>query len=223
MQTPHSTSIFVPNLGPNGTEFLASREFELKSLMNHMVNQLWAKDECTARHAFRVANAAVALGRKLGFDDFALRDLWLSGFLHDIGKIQIEDAILNKPSTLETSEQRVMKTHPERGFELLQKKGVGPRICHAVRYHHERWDGRGYPFGLEREQIPLFSRIIAVVDAFDALANRRPYHQPLGVPDAAEAILVSAGTQFDHHVVKAFFLIPKRLPDRFLPQTNDLV
>ncbi len=203
MQTSHTpTSISIP-LTQTFTDFSVSNQFELKP----WINQLWAKDECTARHAFRVAKAAVALGEKLALDECQLRDLWLSAFLHDIGKVQIEDAILNKPAQLESSEQRVMKTHPERGFELLEKKGVSPRISAAVRFHHERWDGGGYPFGLEGEQIPLFSRIIAVVDAFDALANRRPYRQPLGIPDAAQVIAACAGTQFDPKVVKAFFLI----------------
>ncbi len=169
-----------------------------------LVEAIEKKDRCTGGHAKRVAHFAVRIGRELGFEPDALERLRLSALLHDVGKIGIEDQILKKGTALEAPEWSVMRTHPELGYQILRRiSGMGD-VVDGMRYHHERWDGRGYPFGLKGDGIPRVARVIAVADAYDAMISARPYSQAIASDHATREIRAGSGTQFDPQVVAAF-------------------
>ena len=131
------------------------------------------------------------------------------GFLlHDIGKVAIPDGILHKPEPLGEEESRLMRSHPVIGCEILSQVPFLERAAQIVRAHHERWDGGGYPDGLEGERIPLAARVFAVADALDAITTDRPYRQGVSMTDAREMIARGAGSQFDPRVVEALGEIP---------------
>lgn len=154
-------------------------------------------------HVHRVSNLAVDLGRGLALGDDDLDRLALAGVLHDVGKIHMDPGILGKPGPLDQSERDLMERHPELGFAMTRNR-LDPKIAEAILYHHERFDGRGYPFGLEADAIPLLSRIVLVADAFDAMTSKRAYQPALPVDFAVHEIRKNAGTQFDPQVVDIF-------------------
>jgi response regulator RpfG family c-di-GMP phosphodiesterase len=173
--------------------------------MQSLADALEVKDPYTRGHSVRVSRYATAIGRVLGLDEDALRDLELGGHLHDIGKIGVRESVLNKPGPLSGEEYAHIMTHPVVGWRLLAPLlRDAPRSLHVVRSHHERWDGRGVPDGLAGEDIPFEARIAAVADSFDAMTSDRPYRHGLTL-DAARAELVRcASTQYDPRVVEAF-------------------
>lgn len=158
----------------------------------------------TERHARRVTNLAVLLTLAVEPDLAAepgVRDGYL---LHDIGKLGVPDAILLKPEPLHALERRIVERHPSLGVELTRSLGLPERVHEIVGSHHERWDGKGYPRRLAGPEIPLPSRIFAVIDAFDAMTNARPYRQAQPLEAALGEIERCAGTQFDPFVAEAF-------------------
>jgi len=171
-----------------------------------------AKDPTTRGHVQRVARHAVAVGRKLGLEGPSLEILRYAAILHDVGKISIPEQILNKHEPLTPEEKERLEAHVEAGVEILQNVDIlGPAIP-IIRYHQERWDGdrsARYPayFGLQGEDIPLASRIIAVVDAYDAMTNDRPYRKAISHEEAVAELLHESGRQFDPRVVEAFLAV----------------
>lgn len=165
-----------------------------------------AKDISTAGHLDRVMHLAEMLGRTYGLRDETLKALRKAAILHDVGKVGIPEAILNKPGPLTAREWAVMKRHPEIGVEILGdvKMPWSTEVLEAVLHHHERWDGSGYPRGLAEEGIPLFGRLIAVVDGYDALTSPRPYREALSEGEALRILREGAGTQWDPHLVRLF-------------------
>lgn len=154
-------------------------------------------------HVHRVSNLSVDLGRGIGLGEDDLDRLALAGVLHDVGKIHMDPAILGKPGPLDENERDLMERHPELGFAMTRDR-LDPKISEAILYHHERFDGGGYPFGLAGEGIPILSRIVLVADAFDAMTSKRAY-QPALPPDfAVHEIRKNAGSQFDPQVVDIF-------------------
>ncbi|HEY7824314.1 MAG TPA: HD domain-containing phosphohydrolase [Acidimicrobiia bacterium] len=154
-------------------------------------------------HVHRVSNLSVDLGRGIGLDEDDLDRLALAGVLHDVGKIHMDPAILGKPGPLDENERDLMERHPELGFAMTRNR-LDPKISEAILYHHERFDGTGYPFGLTGNGIPILSRIVLVADAFDAMTSKRAY-QPALPPDfAVHEIRKNTGTQFDPQVVDIF-------------------
>jgi response regulator RpfG family c-di-GMP phosphodiesterase len=161
-----------------------------------------AKDEYTAGHATRVTAYAMTLAEDLGGVDLAR--FRLAGDLHDVGKIGVPDTVLNKPDRLSDEEFQFVKRHPEIGARILQPMIDDPLVLGVVRWHHERWDGRGYPDTIAGEQIPLPARILAVADTLDAMTSSRAYRSALPWQTAVEEIRRCAGAQFDPAVVEAF-------------------
>jgi len=154
-------------------------------------------------HVHRVADLAVNLGVGVGLGDDDLDRLALAGVLHDVGKIHLDPGILGKPGPLDEEERELMRRHPELGFAMTRNR-MDPKVAEAILYHHERYDGRGYPFGLAADAIPILSRIVLVADAFDAMTSVRAYQPALPVEFAVTEIRNNAGTQFDPTVVEVF-------------------
>lgn len=154
-------------------------------------------------HVHRVSDLAVDLGIGIGLPGDDLDRLALAGVLHDVGKIHLDPKILGKPGPLDDDEFELIRRHPEMGFAMTRNR-LDARVAEAILYHHERVDGRGYPFGLEADNIPILSRIVLVADAFDAMTSVRAYQPALPIEFAVEEIRKNAGTQFDTTVVDIF-------------------
>jgi HD-GYP domain-containing protein (c-di-GMP phosphodiesterase class II) len=154
-------------------------------------------------HVHRVSNLAVNLGRGIGLGASDLDRLALAGILHDVGKIHMDPGILGKPGPLDQNERDLMERHPELGFAMTRNR-LDPKIAEAILYHHERFDGFGYPLGLAGDAIPILSRIVLVADAFDAMTSKRAYQPALPVDFAVHEIRKNSGTQFDPAVVAIF-------------------
>jgi diguanylate cyclase len=159
------------------------------------------RDDYTASHSEAIVATARAVGERFGLSPAALAEVELAALMHDIGKVRVPDSILNKPGPLTGDERAVMNRHPVWGAELLARvPGLEP-VATIVRFHHERWDGAGYPAGLAGARIPLTSRIIAACDAHHAMTSDRPYRAALSPPRALAELGAGAGTQFDPVVV----------------------
>lgn len=170
-----------------------------------------ALDPATRAHLERACRYAVWLARVID-PDLAGRPEVVWGFrLHDIGKVLIPDAILGKPGPLSVEEWGVVRQHPEVGARLLRLAGARGEAAAVARYHHERYDGTGYPYGLAGREIPLPARIFAVADAFEAMTSDRPYRRRQTTGWALEELARHAGTQFDPHVVEAFLALAAKL------------
>jgi putative two-component system response regulator len=170
-----------------------------------LVHALEAKDAYTSGHSSRVSRYAMKTAVLLGFTDDALEHIRLGGELHDIGKIGTREDILNKPGPLTPAEFQHIKTHTTLGEKILAPfLTQSPIVLHAVRSHHERLDGSGFPDSLRGDRIPLEARIVAVVDAFDAMTTNRAYRPSLQVPAAIEELRRCSGVHFDTDVVEAF-------------------
>ena len=169
-----------------------------------------AKDAYTHGHSRRVAQYSSALGHAMGFDAREIERLELSAILHDVGKIGVPEAVLNKPDRLTAAEMAVMRTHPERGAEILASIRAMRDIVPGVLHHHERFDGKGYPNGLKGENIPLIARIILVADTFDAMTSSRPYRSSLPVQVAIDEIRRCISTQFDPRLAEVFVDLAER-------------
>ena len=171
-----------------------------------LVEALEVKDPYTRGHSDRVSRYGASIARALGLDDEAVRQVELGGHLHDIGKIGVREAVLNKPGALTDDEYLHIMTHPMIGWQILSPLlGDAPAALRVVRWHHERWDGQGIPDRLGGDEIPLEARVTAVADAFDAMTSSRAYRGLRMTPDAALAELERhRGTQFDPRVLDAF-------------------
>ena len=160
-----------------------------------------AKDERTSQHSQRVSQYSVLIAKELGFSEKECEDLRRAALMHDIGKIGIPDRILNKPARLDDDEYAVMKSHVTRGAEILKDFTLIENVVEGARYHHERYDGRGYPDGLKGEEIPLYGRIIGVADAFDAMTANRVYRKQMDFDYVLNEMKNGRGAQFDPQIV----------------------
>ena len=162
------------------------------------------KDHYTGGHTKRVVHYTMCIAKYLNLTQDQLERVRMAALLHDIGKIGVEDSILKKQAPLDPEEWKVMQKHPELGYEIMSRVEGLKDVVGGMRYHHERWDGKGYPLGLKGEAIPLVARIISVADTYDAMVSTRPYRKGLSPETAFEEIVRYRGTQFDPLVVDAF-------------------
>ncbi len=169
-----------------------------------MADAIGKKDAYTGGHTRRVGIFSEKIGRELGLSFAEMNDLRLSALLHDVGKIGIEDKILKKSAALTDEEFEIMKQHPRLGDEILGHIESLQNVIKGMKYHHERPDGKGYPYGLKGDEIPQIAMIISVADTFDAMISNRPYRKGLPPMVAYEEIKSCAGTQFSQKVVDAF-------------------
>jgi putative nucleotidyltransferase with HDIG domain len=168
-----------------------------------LANSIDSKDSYTRGHSQRVADTAVEIGRELGLSENDLKAIRYGGLLHDIGKIGIIESILHKQSQLSPSEMEVMREHPVIGDSIIGAVSLLKSVRPAVRHHHERWDGTGYPDRLKGEEIPLVARVVACADTFDACTSTRPYQRAMPV-DAAMGVMESlSGQSLDPKTVDA--------------------
>jgi HD-GYP domain-containing protein (c-di-GMP phosphodiesterase class II) len=163
-----------------------------------------ARDAGTGDHSGRVASYATAIGRALGLSREVLAELRMAAGLHDIGKISVPDAVLRKPGPLTPDEWALMRRHAVVGSRILHGAPLSSRVKNGVRHVHEWWNGKGYPDRLKGEQIPLFGRILAVADAFEAMTSARPYREALPAEAALAELERMRGVQFDPAIVDVF-------------------
>lgn len=178
-----------------------------------MKNTLFERSFETEAHGERLGKFCREIGKSMGLSPHNIDELELLAMLHDIGKIAIKDHILRKPGELTKKEWREMKKHPEVGYRIAQTVPELINISEYILAHHERWDGKGYPRGLAGTDIPLMSRILAVVDAYDAMIQDRPYRKAISAEEAKVELKINAGTQFDPEVVDIFLKYLKEKPD----------
>lgn len=183
------------------TQEVEKKTRENEALFLHVVQALAdaidAKDTYTNGHSGRVADYAREIARRWGYSSRKQKDIYMMGLLHDVGKIGIPDAIINKPGRLTDEEFAVIKTHADMGDKILKNIGEMPSLATGARWHHERYDGSGYPDGLSGADIPEQARIIAVADAYDAMTSRRSYRDILPQEKVRRELLEGRGTQFD--------------------------
>lgn len=172
--------------------------------INVLIKALEAKDRYTAGHSKSVEKITRLLCKEFGVSEYLTERVQIAALLHDIGKIGIPENILNKPGKLTESEYNVIKYHPVYGYEILKDVAGLKDICLWIRYHHERFDGKGYPDGKKGYEIPLESQILSIADVFDALVSDRPYRKAFSQDEAYKIIVESSEKQFSPDVIKAF-------------------
>ncbi len=184
---------------------------ELKDLsvevMEALAHTIDAKDEYTKGHSIRVANYSRMIAQKMDMPEEDCDNIYYMGLLHDIGKIGVPNEIINKPTRLTDDEYTVIKKHPPLGYDILSEIKSRPDLSIGARWHHERFDGKGYPDRKERDEIPLAARIIAVADCYDAMTSNRSYRQYLPQDVVKAEIEKNSGTQFDPEVAKYMIAI----------------
>jgi HD-GYP domain-containing protein (c-di-GMP phosphodiesterase class II) len=186
-------------------KLLEEQAAALRSSVICAFNQLLdLKDLNTGVHSTRLAEWAMRVGQELGLEEAELQNLEVAALLHDIGKVGIPDSILRKPERLDPEEYALMKKHPEYGWAVLRMLPSFERAALDILHHHESFDGKGYPAGLKGTEIPVVSRIVSVIDAFDAMVSSRPYRKGLPYEEAVRRLTEASGTQFDPIVVQSF-------------------
>ena len=184
-------------------------------MLTVLTGAIEARDPYTRGHSARVTALAEEVARRLGWSEARLASLRIGGPLHDIGKLAVSDDVLRKEGRLDESELAQIREHPKIGARILLRMASLREAIPYVLYHHERWDGHGYPSGKAGEEIPLEARVLAVADAFDAMTSDRPYRRALSREEALTEVERCSGTQFDPEIVQVFlalFAEVERLP-----------
>lgn len=198
----NAAAIYSPAMEPNAVGVDAENSHHTQTLASALALAVDAKDSYTRSHSQTVSELSALIGAELGFAPAHIEKMRIAGLLHDVGKIGIPDAILNKPAKLTNAEYDVMKTHSVLGYNIVLAADL-PTEAEWIRHHHSRWDGQGYPDHVAGEKIPLESRIIFVADSFEAMTSDRPYRKAPGHQFALEELRRNSGTQFDPRVVDA--------------------
>lgn len=199
---------------------LLDRSSSHSVVLNSLVQALQECDADTEEHVRRTQTMGAELGRRIGLSDVDQSNLSLLCLLHDIGKIGVPLEILNKPGKLTSEEWDVLRSHPMKGYQIAKSSAELEGIADMILHHHERWDGAGYPDGLSCETIPLLSRVIAVVDAYDAMVNTRSYRKALPQKMAIDELKRCAGTQFDPNIVSEFLQMLDAMPAPIEKETS---
>jgi len=186
---------------------LLSMDRSVSNTIEVIMKSLFAKNSREMLHSQRVSSICVDICRKMGLDKYNIEKARIAGLMHDIGKIGIPETILDKPSGLSIDERNKIQEHATIGYRILSSTNEFAEISDIILSHHERWDGTGYPRGLEKEAIPLFARIISIADTFDAMTSERPYRQPFTMSEALSEIKTMSGKQFDPEVVDVFLSV----------------
>lgn len=186
------------------SELLVSLQELFLGAVNALSETITAKSQWTKGHLDRVTTIAIDLGKEMGLNEKDLKNLELASLLHDIGKIGTYEAILNKPAELTEEEFNLMKLHAGKGAEMLSTIKQLKEVVPSIKYHHERYDGKGYPDGLRGDEIPVLSRILCVADAVDSMLADRPYRKGMAMKEIVEELREGTGTQFDPLVIEAF-------------------
>jgi len=209
-----STSMILAAHLINQRQFMEMQQM-FEGMTQSLVSALDAKDSYTCGHSSRVAGIAVMLAEKLGFDEEGIGRIRMAGILHDIGKIGVDDSVLRKPGQLTNDEYDQIKQHPVLGHDIL--KGIKPfrDILPAVRHHHESWNGSGYPDGLAGDGIPRDAQVLAVADAFDAMASDRPYRSGMKREQVVEILKQGRDKQWAGDVVDVLLANPEIMQTRF--------
>lgn len=194
------------------------QEAENRQVLLSFARSIQERDIVTYEHSRRVATYVQRLARYLGWSRREARDLALAALVHDLGKTWIANDILMKSAALSDEERRAMERHPIIGARMLIGCDVHPFYVETVLYHHEAWDGRGYPTGLKGEEIPLSARMLTVADVYDVLTSQRPYKAAVSEEAARERLLLGAGRSFDPMVVRAFVYLLDTHPHFRLPE-----
>ncbi|MCM1253464.1 MAG: diguanylate cyclase [Clostridium sp.] len=183
-----------------------TREVELVTIqaITTVANTIDAKDDYTKGHSMRVAYYSEALARKIGWSEEDVQNIHYVALLHDIGKIGVPDSVLNKPFKLTNVEFELIKNHTTMGAEILKDIKMFPNVSVGAKFHHERYDGRGYPNGLKGEEIPEVARVIGIVDSYDAMTSNRVYRKRLQDEMVKQELVKGRGTQFDPYLVDQF-------------------
>ncbi len=202
---PYDVDDFLASLERAKTRALGIHEVKgMRQTVEALLVALESKDRYLNGHSARVRDMAIKLGEISGLDRGQLRSLSHAALLHDIGKIGVHEDILNKAGALTDDEYEIIKKHPQMSADIIAPVPFLNPSLKGVLHHHENWDGTGYPEGLSGEQIPLMARIIAVVDAFDAMTSDRSYRGALSEADAVERIRAGSGSQFDPRIAQLF-------------------
>lgn len=191
--------------------------------MLDLVNE---KDPFTFHHCCRVGRNSRKLAKALSLNEFEQAILEYGGLFHDIGKVEIPTEILTKPGRLDRNEIEIIKEHPEMSVKMIQHLdhvAFFRFMIPGVRYHHEKIDGTGYPNAMRGDKVPLFARVIAVVDSYDAMTNARPYRNALGEEKAIKELKDFSGSQFDTHIVKSFLEILPSINKTEVAEADEVV
>lgn len=173
-------------------------------MLSMLTRAIEARDPYTRGHSSRVTDLAEAVARRLGWTEERIASLRVGGPLHDIGKLAVSDEVLCKEGRLDDDELAQIREHPKIGAKLLLRVTALREAIPYVLYHHERWDGTGYPSGKRGEEIPVEARVLAIADAFDAMTSDRPYRSALSREEALAEVERCAGTQFDPKIARVF-------------------
>ena len=204
-----SGSILATQL--HNMRLLRQKEQLFTDVVRAMVNALEARDQYTYGHSERVALFGRELAREAGLPNVDCERIYLTGLLHDVGKIAVPDSVLQNPGKLSEEDRRVIETHPDVGWRILIPLSQLTHVLPGVLYHHERIDGKGYPDGLAGDDIPMDGRILAICDAYDAMTSDRPYRSGMNQEKAEEILRDGAGTQWDAKLMEHFFMIMPRI------------
>lgn len=191
---------------------------ETQKVLLSLARSIQERDAVTYEHSRRVATYVQRLARSIGWNRSQARDLALAALVHDLGKTWITNDILNKSAALSFEERREMERHPVIGANILIGCEIPTFYAEAVLYHHEAWDGHGYPVGLRGDNIPITARLLTIADVYDVLTSQRPYKGPLTREVARERMLQGSGNSFDPELLQAFIRLLDQMPDFVLPQ-----
>jgi len=206
---PWSIILILPPLAlaHNGFENYLKLRKQTRSTMELLADAVDKRDPYTASHSARVAGYAQKIAKEMGLPYQQIEDISMAGRVHDLGKIGVKDFILQKNGRLTEEEYKEMQSHPQTGYNILSPLKMYKDVLLFVLYHHERIDGKGYPYGLDAKRIPLGARILAVADCFDAMTTDRPYRKAMSAEEAFKELINNSGSQFDPGVVQAFIRI----------------